>query len=515
MNVRASSSAAAELQVLLSRPEGAAGRRSPDGAVAPRSLALAALVAVGWFAGPLVAGAGTVRPAIAIACILLAIVALARTMTHTEGRERLGWALALAGTVGALLPVVGSVAGIAFGAGVLLVAGGGWLSDRPRLLDGAVALSTVSMAAVGYLYPEIVKLSGVERIDAFVASTQVVLAFTCVVAMTYRTGPRSRPDAWLLGGGFALGTIMGMPALVTDDMNHATTWVPSHAWEIGLPLAAIVIAAAASLRRANPVRCLDGAGTLTEPNVALVADAGLAGVILAFALAPPQHATALGLLVLTLALRHVRSRLIEHETIRWQATAQGEAERRLGLYRASFLALASAIEARDGYTHKHSEETVELVAAVAAQLGLPADDVAEAKTAALLHDVGKIGIPDAVLHKPGPLDDGEWAVMREHPVIGERILRTVPGLERVAAAIRHEHERWDGNGYPDGIAGEAIPLESRIVLVCDAFHAMTSDRPYRAQMPQDDALAELRRHAGTQFDPAVVDALCAVASRSH
>jgi putative nucleotidyltransferase with HDIG domain len=446
--------------------------------------------------------------------VLTAIVSLARAGIHTEARERRGWTLAFAGSVGALLPFVGSVAGIAMGVGILLIAGDGWLKDRPRMLDGAVALTTVTTAAAAYLYPEIAQLSGVERVEGYVASTQVVLAFACVVAMAYRTGPRTRPDAWLLAAGFSLGTIVGMPALVADDLNHASTWLPAHDWEIALPIAALMIAAAGDLRRRNPARCLNGTGTLTEPNAALVGDISLGFVILAFALAPTDHHAPLALLLLTLGLRHARSRLIENDTRRWEAAAREEADRRLSLYRASFLALATAVEARDGYTHAHSEETVFLVESVARELDLPDEDLAECKTAALLHDVGKIGIPDSVLHKPGPLDEAEWRIMREHPVIGERILRQVPGLERVAAAVRHEHERWDGGGYPDGLAGESIPLESRIILVCDAYHAMTSDRPYRSRMPREEALAELRKCAGTQFDPQVVDALCAIASRS-
>jgi HD-GYP domain-containing protein (c-di-GMP phosphodiesterase class II) len=128
---------------------------------------------------------------------------------------------------------------------------------------------------------------------------------------------------------------------------------------------------------------------------------------------------------------------------------------------------------------------------------------------ALLHDIGKIGMPDEILRKPGRLDAHELAIMREHPVIGERILRHVPGLETVARAVRHEHERWDGTGYPDGLAGEAIPLSSRITLVCDAYHAMTSARPYRAALDHEEAAEELRRGAGTQFDPAIVTALLA------
>jgi putative nucleotidyltransferase with HDIG domain len=511
MSAPASRSAAGDLQISLPRPQ---GFEAPASRAELLPVVLACLAATVWFAAPAVVDAKTIRPAVAFACVLLAIISLARAARHTEARERRGWTLAFAGSVGALLPFVGSVAGIAMGVGILLIAGDGWLRDRPRMLDGAVALTTVLTAAAAYLYPEIAQLSGLERAEGYVASTQVVLAFACVVAMAYRTGPRTRPDAWLLGAGFALGTIVGMPALVTDDLNHASTWVPVHDWEVALPMAALMIAAAGDMRRRNPARILTGTGTLTEPNVALVGDATLGFVILAFALAPPPQHAALALLLLTLGLRHARSRLVENATRRWEAAAREEADRRLGLYRASFLALATAIEARDGYTHAHSEQTVFLVEAVARELELPDEDLAEAKTAALLHDVGKIGIPDSVLHKPGPLDEDEWRIMREHPVIGERILRQVPGLERVAAAIRHEHERWDGDGYPDGISGEAIPLESRIVLVCDAYHAMTSDRPYRAKLPREQALAELRRCAGTQFDPRVVDALCAVASRA-
>ena len=170
-------------------------------------------------------------------------------------------------------------------------------------------------------------------------------------------------------------------------------------------------------------------------------------------------------------------------------------------------ALVQALTERDRYTGEHSESVVALTRTVANGLGLDVETVERIGTAALLHDIGKVAIPDAILHKPAKLDAQEWALMREHPVIGERILRAIPGLSGVARIVRHEHERWDGGGYPDGLAHEAIPIGSRIILACDTYQAMTSDRPYRAQMPHDQAVDELARCAGTQFDPRVTEAL--------
>ena len=176
-------------------------------------------------------------------------------------------------------------------------------------------------------------------------------------------------------------------------------------------------------------------------------------------------------------------------------------------FKSTVEALCAALSARDGYTGEHSAETLELVTAVTDELALPAEQIETISDVALLHDIGKIGIPNEILHAPGKLNEEQWEVMKQHPVIGERIVARIPGLEDVARAIRHEHERWDGKGYPDGLKGGEIPLASRIVLVCDAYHAMTSDRPYREAMCVEEARAELVRHAGTQFDPVVVGAL--------
>jgi diguanylate cyclase (GGDEF)-like protein len=174
---------------------------------------------------------------------------------------------------------------------------------------------------------------------------------------------------------------------------------------------------------------------------------------------------------------------------------------------AAVQALAAAIEARDNYTHGHSEQVVRLATGVAMLLGLTADAVERVGHGALLHDVGKLAIPHEILHKGGALDDAEWRVMAEHPVIGEGILRRLPQLAQLAPIVRHEHEHWDGTGYPDGLYGAQIPIGSRIILACDAYAAMTTERPYRSALSQADAVTELRARAGTQFDPQVVDAL--------
>ena len=168
--------------------------------------------------------------------------------------------------------------------------------------------------------------------------------------------------------------------------------------------------------------------------------------------------------------------------------------------------LVRALEERDAALGEHVSEVADVAVAVAARLGLTAERLEQVRRAAELHDVGKMAIPDAILLKTGPLDDDEWVFVRRHTLTGEWILSAAPALANVAKLVRSSHERWDGGGYPDGLAGEAIPLESRIVAVCDAYAAMRSDRPYRAAMPHADALSELRAHSGTQFDPQVVEA---------
>jgi response regulator RpfG family c-di-GMP phosphodiesterase len=204
---------------------------------------------------------------------------------------------------------------------------------------------------------------------------------------------------------------------------------------------------------------------------------------------------------------HVLARMVASQIER---EGVERANRRLEAQADSSQALMAALEAREQYTGDHSKAVFDLSVAVARTLGLSEDDVIDIGQVALLHDIGKVGVPDAVLQKPGPLDDAEWTIMREHPAIGARIVASIDGLAHLAPAIRAEHERWDGGGYPDGLAGDQIPLASQICLVCDSWHAMTSDRPYRAAMPASDALEELLTNAGSQFSPPIVDALVAV-----
>jgi diguanylate cyclase (GGDEF)-like protein len=170
-------------------------------------------------------------------------------------------------------------------------------------------------------------------------------------------------------------------------------------------------------------------------------------------------------------------------------------------------ALATLTHERQPALGQHGDEVGELAMAVARQLAVPEREIADIREAARLHDIGKMAIPDAVLDKRGPLDDGEWEFMRRHTVIGERVLASAPALEGIGLLVRSSHERWDGAGYPDGLAADDIPLGARIVFVCDAYHAMTTDRPYQEARDPQAVLAEIRRCAGTQFDPGVVEAL--------
>jgi HD-GYP domain-containing protein (c-di-GMP phosphodiesterase class II) len=178
-------------------------------------------------------------------------------------------------------------------------------------------------------------------------------------------------------------------------------------------------------------------------------------------------------------------------------------------YLETVTALAAAMEAKDHYTADHAASLAGMALAVGRRVGLGEPELRELNYAAILHDIGKIGVPGRILNKPGPLDADEFAVMAQHTVMGEQIIERMGHLRPVARLVRSSHERYDGRGYPDGLVGDAIPFRSRILLACDAYDAMTSDRPYRAALSAGDALAELHHCAGSQFDPLVVEAFAA------
>ena len=177
-------------------------------------------------------------------------------------------------------------------------------------------------------------------------------------------------------------------------------------------------------------------------------------------------------------------------------------------YRGTVMLLSDVVEAEDDYTAFHCRSVVELVAEVADEMDIPKADRQELEFAALLHDVGKIAIPKEILNKPAKLTDEEFELIKTHTIEGQMLLDRVGGLmSRIGGIVRSCHERWDGKGYPDGLAGEDIPLAARVVFCCDAYNAMTTDRPYRKAMRREEALAEIRDNAGSQFDPIVAAAL--------
>jgi HD-GYP domain-containing protein (c-di-GMP phosphodiesterase class II) len=251
-------------------------------------------------------------------------------------------------------------------------------------------------------------------------------------------------------------------------------------------------------------RLIDGAPAATvlrmiAPVYAL--DAALAPIGLLAAAAALQVGPEVALTVIPLALvLAVLSR--ERQTRIDQALALSEA------YQGTAMLLGDVVEADDAYTGSHSRGVVELSLAVSDRLGLSFEQRRNVEFAALLHDVGKISVPDEIINKAGPLDDEEWKVIRQHTIEGERMLKRIGGvLAEVGKIVRASHEDFDGSGYPDGLAGEEIPIEARIVTCCDAFSAMTTTRSYRKAMGTDAAVAELRACAGTQFDPDVVASL--------
>ena len=195
-------------------------------------------------------------------------------------------------------------------------------------------------------------------------------------------------------------------------------------------------------------------------------------------------------------------RLADERLYAQKYSRRGEADRTLH-------ALLDGLSEREPGFQVHAEGVATLAVQTGAMLGLRRDELDELSRAAQLHDIGKLAVPDEILHKPGPLDEREWEFIRQHPIVGERILRASPAFRSVATIVRSTHEHWDGTSYPDGLAREEISLAARVIAACDAYVAMTSPRPYRPARTPEDAVAELERCAGTQFDPTVVRVLAA------
>jgi HD-GYP domain-containing protein (c-di-GMP phosphodiesterase class II) len=303
----------------------------------------------------------------------------------------------------------------------------------------------------------------------------------------------------LLSSWHALGPAVVL-ALAHQPADRSPRWSD---WPLYLGALAAQLALDFSVSRIREWGLGVSVTPLRASGLAYVVDIALAPIGLVIAFAAAQR-PALMLLVLPLVgLFALFAR--EREQRLDAALELGHA------YRGTAMLLGDVIEADDAYTGTHSRDVVSITLAVAERLGLDARERRNAEFVALLHDVGKIRIPSEIINKPGPLDAGERAVVETHTLEGEAMLEKVGGLlGEVGHIVRSCHEHWNGGGYPDGLTGKAIPLIARVVCATDAFSAMTTDRPYRRARSAEEAIAELRRCAGTQFDPQVVEALAGV-----
>ncbi|MEA2481463.1 MAG: hypothetical protein QOJ07_3385 [Thermoleophilaceae bacterium] len=312
---------------------------------------------------------------------------------------------------------------------------------------------------------------------------------------------RTHPDRWLYcisDAWFAVAPVLVIGLLAPGAPSSDKLWAYALVIAAELIGNSILVSALYFLARGEPVRS----------TLKLVAWDGRINVVLApiaylvAGVAAQQPYTVLAIAPL-LYLLHVFS----HERAERYAAALELHQ----TYRGTVMVLSDVVEADDNYTANHCRSVVELAVATAEVMGVDQKGRQELETAALLHDVGKIAIPKEILNKPAKLTDEEFELMKSHTVEGQALLDRVGGrLARVGELVRSCHERWDGRGYPDGLRGEEIPLAARIVFCCDAYSAMTTDRPYRAACAPDAAMAELRANAGTQFEPRVVEAVCKV-----
>jgi putative nucleotidyltransferase with HDIG domain len=390
-----------------------------------------------------------------------------------------------------------------------------WLAPAERQLDPLLAAALVGAyalvaraefpAGAGFAVPtQVVLVPMLLLLPTPIVPLLVALALVLTTCVDASRGEVSR-DRVLLSVADATFALAPALVLVLGDAQ-TPDWSD---WPVYLAAFAAQLALDAAVTCARVWACLGERprNVLGELLMAHRVDALLApvGLLAAFGAADQPYAV---LLVLPL--------------VRLFTIFSGERAARVtqaielsGAYRGTALLLGDVIEADDAYTGQHTQDVVELSVAVADELGVDEETRRAAEFGALLHDVGKVAIPNEIINKPGPLDDDEWVVMKTHTVEGQRMLERVGGLlARVGVVVRASHERYDGGGYPDGLAGEAIPLAARIVSACDAFNAMTTDRSYRKALSLEVAVAELRDNAGTQFDPDVVEALVKVAGGS-
>jgi putative nucleotidyltransferase with HDIG domain len=306
----------------------------------------------------------------------------------------------------------------------------------------------------------------------------------------------------LVNGWYVFGPVAVLS--VAGEAPPALEHVPLYVGALAAQLGADFASSAAHERLTLGVR---PTAQLRAMSLVWLVDSALAsvGLAVAFAAADNEYGFLLALPLILLLSVFARERKLHIDHALELSAA----------YRGTAFLLGDVVEADDAYTGSHSREVVDLAVAVADELDLSSQEHRDVEFAALLHDVGKVRIPNEIINKPGPLTDEERAIMNTHTIEGQRMLEKVGGLlGQVGAVVRSCHERWDAGGYPDGLSGEEIPLVARIVACCDAFNAMTTDRPYRAALPESEALAEVARHAGGQFDPTVVEALFRVLGRS-
>jgi HD-GYP domain-containing protein (c-di-GMP phosphodiesterase class II) len=387
---------------------------------------------------------------------------------------------------------------------------------------GAIALSggagagwIIAFAVLAVLYA----IAGLVEFEVGIVHTDCSLA--SLAAMLVALPPAVIP--WCVAAGAALraafnvarGTrhvsaiVPAVASVATPTLAPAAVLIafgPASSWDVVL-----VAALAAYIAADLAVSTIFARVAFGEPLSFSVADAWVYGVDLllaplgiALGLAAAGRPWALALVFLPLALL-LRVFAAERRTRIDQALELSQA------YRGTAMLLGDVIETDDAYTGSHSRDVVELAVEVGRRMGLGPDSLRDLEFGALLHDVGKIAVPKKIINKPGKLSVEEWAIMKRHTIEGQRMLENVGGaLARVGVIVRASHEDYDGTGYPDRLAGDAIPIEARIVSACDAFSAMTTDRSYRAAMPLDAAVTELKRCAGMQFDPEVVATLVAV-----